>query len=123
MNNSKFLIDNLEQPAVPDNSETLRTMEERTVRILEAIEAVQKTDAWSSLKDLVFNDLAKRLETELLREAKRTELDDRKLNRLAGQLQWADRYADLGKLYAEFRLELTRIRTILHGKQNSGGSA
>lgn len=116
MNNSKFLIDNHEPPQVPDNTETLRRMEERTVKVLEALEFIQKTEAWSSLKTIVFDDLAKRLSDELLREAKKTELDDRKLNRIAGQLQWAERFSDLEKFKSETRLELTRIRTILHGK-------
>lgn len=115
MNNSKFLIDSLQPPEVPDNSEMLGRMEGRTVRILEALEEVQKTEAWSSLKELVFDDLTKSLESELLRTAKRPDIDVDRLSRLAGQLQWAERYSDLGKLREEFRLELTRIRKLQHG--------
>ena len=116
MNNSKFLIDSLQPPVVQDKTEVLREMEGRTARILKALEEIQNTEAWSSLKELVFDDLTKRLKSELLREAKKEGTDVQKLARLAGQLQWAERYSDLSKFYAETRLELTRIKALLHAK-------
>lgn len=122
MNNSKFLIDSLEPPEIPDKTEVLQRMEQRAVRILEALGEVIKSEAWSSLKELLFEDLTKKLEEELLREAKRPESDDRVLSRLSGQLLWAERYSNLDKLYDETRLELQRIRTLLYGNKQSGES-
>lgn len=117
MNNSKFLIDNQEVPQIPDNTEILRQMESKALKILEAITELQQSKAWGSLKELVFDDLVGRLERELSNEAKKTELDDRKLNRIAGQLQWATRYANLQLFYDQTRLELTRLRKLLYGTE------
>ncbi len=116
MNNS-FLIDSQEPVKVPDNTETLKNMETRTVRIIEAIAELEQSKAWSTLKELVFDDLVGRLEREMLYEAKRADFEERNLAHLTGQLVWAIRYADLGKFSKDTKLELQRLRQLLYGKQ------
>lgn len=97
------------------SQETLAERESEIVKILEAVREVQKTRAWSTLKDYVFKGLAESLLKELTREARRDNPDTLKLARLAGQLQWAERYADLSKFEAEFKAQLSSIKR-LHGQ-------
>lgn len=99
----------------PDVEVKLREMEAKTLKIITALEEVEKSPAWSSLKEEVFQGLVVSLKKDLLHEAKQEKPDTEKLNRLAGKLEWAEKYADLNKLAETHRLELTRIRKQLHG--------
>lgn len=114
MNNSKFAIDSIPQEV--DRKPLLREREQHLVNIIEALERVAKSRDWSSLKIEVFDSLVTTLERELREEAKKDSPDALKLNRLAGQLKWAEKYADLNKLAVAFRVELNGIKIMLHGK-------
>lgn len=113
MNNSSIRLE--QEPSQSELSEErllkIGEHEAKTVRVLEAIGKVQETEAWSTLKREVFDKLANSLERDLQEEAKKEDPDPKRLNRLAGELKWAGRYADLSKLGESFRLELQRIRT------------
>lgn len=102
----------LEGPLV--SRETIEEQESEIVRVLEAVRDVQKSKAWSTLKELVFKSLADSLLTELTREARRDTPDPIKLSRLAGQLKWAEKYADLSKMEDEYKTRLLSIRQF-HG--------
>lgn len=121
MNNSQLKIEEL-QPEV-DRKPALRQKEGELVKIIEALRKTEMTSEWSSLKNHIFDGLVEKLEKELLDEAKKDRPDNLALARLNGQLLWARKYADLLKLADLFRLELTRIRQLLYGKENPGGSA
>lgn len=112
MNNSKLAIDSIpliEEPKV-DRKPILREREGTLLKIIEAIRGVAGSTEWSTLKTEVFDNLVNTLEYELRNEAKKDTPDSLKLNRLAGQLKWAEKYADLSKLENVFRSELTNIR-------------
>jgi hypothetical protein len=111
MNNSWALSENSERQILPDVSEKLRVEESRVLRIIEAIQETVHTKAWSTLKNEVFDKLESSLEKELRAEAKKDDPDPRKLNRLSGELKWAERYSDLSKLESAFKAELQRIRS------------
>lgn len=113
MNNS-LVVENLE-PATEDIAPQLNSQESKTLRIIEAIQEVKQTKAWSSLKEEVFDGLRLSLERELRAEAKKEDPDPKRLNRLSGELKWADKYSDLSKLEDSYRLELQRIRTRKNG--------
>lgn len=112
MNNSKLALDvvnSLDEEQV-DIQPMLVETEARLVRIIEAIQGIAKTKEWSTLKTEIFDNLQLTLERELAEEAKKKDPDALKLNRLAGQLKWAEKYSDFTKLEAAFRVELTRVR-------------
>ena len=104
----------------PDDSERklteLRKMEQKNIKIIEALQEVHNTKAWSSLKELLFDNLVETLTKEIQTEARREKPDSNKLNRIAGKLEWAEKYADLIKLAETQRDELMRIRHLLYGK-------
>lgn len=119
MNNSKLVSDsvNLNVEQAEDISVQLRDREEKLIRLLRAIQDVSV--GWSSLKDELFDPLVTSLEGQLLSEAKNQAPDPLRLNRLAGNLEMARRFADLQRVEAVYRNELTQIKKKLHGKNDS----
>lgn len=117
MNNSKLAIDSvplvLDTPV--DNTIHFRERESQLIRIISSLQEVQKSKAWSSLKTEVFDSLAESLKGRLTAEAKKESPDTNKLNRLAGELKWAERFSELTNLEQEFKLELANIKTKLYG--------
>lgn len=123
MNNSKLVIDSasLRPDPVPDLGPTLREREGELLQIIASIQKVQSSKEWSSLKTYVFDGLTERLLKDILSEAKKENPDALKLNRLAGQLKWAEQYSDLLKLEERFRTELAQVRLKLHGTTEKTG--
>lgn len=119
MNNAKIALDNIELQPERDPNPLLRAEESRLLRIIEAIEEVDSSKAWSSLKTEVFDPLVNILEKGLREEARKENPDPLKLNRLSGELKWAERFSDLSKLEASKREELVRVRINLYGKSEN----
>lgn len=117
--NNAFVIESisLKSDVRVDNTLHLQKGEGRLVKILDAIQGVKRSKEWSTLKEEVFDHLTDSLNKELSIEAKKEIPDTLKLNRLAGQLKWAEKYSDLKKMEDSFRLELTNIRIQLYGKK------
>lgn len=119
MNNSQIIIETIEPKEREEKIQLiLRAEEARQVKIIEAIRGIQATKEWLILKELVFDSLVKSLEKELSLEAKKTSPSTNQLNRLSGELKWAERYADLGKLEDNYKVNLQNIRIKLYGKPN-----
>lgn len=117
MNNSKLAIDSvplvLDTPV--DNTVHWRERESQLLRIISSLQEVQRSKHWSSLKIEVFDSLTESLKGRLTAEAKKESPDPNKLNRLAGELKWAERYSELTLLEQEFKLELANIKQQLYG--------
>lgn len=113
MNNSRIAFSS-EEP-VEDLLPKYRAEEARILRIVEAIREVSNTKAWSTLKNEVFDKLVSSLERDLRAEAKKDDPDPKRLNRLSGELKWAEKYSDLSTLEEVYKLDLQRIRTRQNG--------
>ena len=111
MNNSQTTIEN-----EPD--ERLTSEEAKTVRIIEALRDVQQSKGWNVLKETVFDRVASVLEKDIRSEVMSENLDPMKLNRLSGELKWAERYSDLSKLENHYKIQLNNIRLKLYGKKD-----
>lgn len=93
-----------------DNVVALRERQTQLIRVIEAIDEVLKDKGWQTLKELVFDGLVESKKGQLLIEATRPELDERKIFHLQGELAWAKRYGDL-RSYAEMcKKELEGIK-------------
>ena len=118
MNNSQLAVEynslSVETPV--DVQPMLREREAKLLSIINAIQGINQTREWSTLKEEVFDSLSETLEKQIGIEARKETPDTLKLNRLAGQLKWAEKYSDLTKLEQVFRIELTNIRKQLYGK-------
>lgn len=115
MNLSQVQLETIEEK---DNTGSLLQAEEaRLLRIIEAIQGINQSKEWSSLKTEVFDNLVNVLEKDLKTEAEKPDCSPSKLNRITGKLEWARKYADLTRLENEYRVQLTNTRLKLHGKQ------
>lgn len=121
MNNSKLVIDSVpltsEEPV--DYTPQLREKESETIKIIDALQKLQQTKEWHILKETIFEGLTETLNKAITTEARQENPDTLKLNRLAGQLKWAERYSNLEKLEALYRTDLTNIRSKLYGQKES----
>ncbi len=100
---------------VPVRSDFLKEREQKLIKIIESLQEVQTTKGWSSLKSKLFDELTVNLERQISVEAKKETPNIQKLNRLAGELKWAERFSDIQKLEDTFRVELQNVRKQLYG--------
>lgn len=121
MNNAFLVFENQRIELEPDQRISLKEREGELVKIVDSLQKVQVSKEWSTLKIKVFDGLVESLNKEISSEAKRDNPDVLKLNRLTGQLKWAERFSDLKKLEDIFRSELTNIR-IKYGQTEKPGS-
>lgn len=97
-----------------DPTPALGAEESRLVALLEALQHIQQSPDWKILQDTLFGSLPNILERALREEAMKIDPEINKLSRIAGQLEWAEKYADLSKLERRYRIELQAIRTRLN---------
>ena len=121
MNNSKLTIDSISlKEEQVDITPILREREGKLLKVIDALQGIASTKEWSTLKEEVFDNLTGTLTKEIQSEARKENPDTLKLNRLAGQLKWAEKYSDLSKLENVFRVELSNVRQKLYGKTTKG---
>jgi hypothetical protein len=116
MNNSFIALDNLEpidKPQEIDRSPWLRQKEVELIKIIEALQRVNVSEDWSTLKSHIFEGVVEKLEKDMLDEAKKDSPDLSKLASLKGQFVWAKKYSDLDSLAQAFKVELQGIRQTL----------
>lgn len=90
------------------SEQTRATLEERRsqhAKILEALEKLEKSEEWNTLKELVFNEALSIIDRSLLNEALKPNLDVAKIHILQGERNWAKRYFDI-KRFADFHKTL-----------------
>lgn len=116
MSNNSLILDLNVLEEKPDTTPQLKEREQYLVRVIEALRGVRHSKEWSTLKTELFDGLTASLEKQLKNEARQEDLNVLSLARIAGQLKWAERYADLEKLEQTFLVELKNIRLNLYGK-------
>lgn len=118
MNLSQVTVDlQVDTPEIAqDVKEHLQAEEARLIKIIESLREVQRSKSWSSLKTEVFDNLVNSLERSLREEARKDEPNTNKLNRISGELKWAERFSNLGKLENEYQVQLQNVRLKLYGK-------
>jgi hypothetical protein len=103
MNNSLITIEE-------EANELVVAQEAKLIRIIEALQEIQQSKQWSTLKKDIFDGLVTSLEKEIRNEARSENPNPLKLTRLTGKLEWAERYSDLSKLENSYKVQLTNIR-------------
>lgn len=109
MNNSYF-ADLVISDEETDLSPRFREREVQLRRIIDALRKIMGTKEWSTLKELLFDGIVARLTAARNYEAAKENPDTNRLNRLTGQLLWADSYSDLRKLEALYSEELINVK-------------
>lgn len=116
MNNSKLALESISLKEEVKPQALLEEREAALVRIIEALGEVQRTQAWSTLKIEIFDELPKKLRKELLQEARSENPNTNKLSRISGELKWAEKFSDPSRLESSYRVELQGLRLQLYGK-------
>ena len=120
MNNSKIVLDNLEEET--DNLSVFQKKRGELTQIVEAINRVESNQDWKKLKKLMLDGVVTTLERQLKIEMARKELDAPEIYRLQGQLGWARKYTDLKKLGEFFRKQIENINNQLNEKNPRDGA-
>ncbi len=111
MNLSKIAQENFDEtPQEIDRTPWLRQRESELVKIIEALGRVGENEDWNILKQNVFDGVVESLERRQKDEANKAEINIKEMYGLQGQLAWARRYSDLGKLRDDFKKELVNVR-------------
>lgn len=118
MNNASIRLESVE-PEDDKKEEILGAREAELVRMIEALQGIRQSKEWSSLKELVFDGLKSNLETRLLAAAREGKPDTHFMSNLSGQLFWAEKFSDLSKLEAQYRVELKNVKLRLYGNTES----
>lgn len=92
----------------PDKLAPIRERDAHLVRLIEAIQDVQSSSAWSTLKEEFDGEIA-RLNRLLLAEAKKKDIDAAEQYRLQGRIESAKKYS-LEKLFEDSMTERDTIR-------------
>lgn len=117
MNNSRVAIENLEE--IEDNRLSfLQKKQGELTQLIEIINRVAVSEDWQKLRDLVLNDVVVTLERKLKLEAENIDVHLPKLYRLQGNLEWARKYLDLGKLVEWKKTELESIKNLIKHESN-----
>jgi len=125
MNNSKIAIDSVEEEVeiidetYDDRISFLEKQRGEMVQIVEAIAGIESSKDWKKLKKLVFDGVVANLERQLAHEAAKAEINDTEIYRLQGQLAWARKYADLGKLAQFFKDQIQNINNQIKYEQET----
>ncbi len=98
--------------------EKTQVHEASLLRQIAAVRDIRASQSWSTLKTEIFDSLAHNLERELRDEAKKDNPNTNKLNRLAGEMKWAERFSDLEKFENALMVELQMVRIRLHDKKD-----
>lgn len=116
MNNSKVAIDAvLEEEPVFDRKPMLQKQRAEITRIIEAIEGIETTKDWKTLKGLIFDGVGETIERLLATEMKKKPINTPQVYYLQGQLHWAKKYTNLEELKQIYKVELKNIKTQLNG--------
>lgn len=122
MNNSKIALESSEENK--DNRLSfLQNQQGEFTQFVEAINRVESNEDWQKLRKLLLDDVVTKLEKELRSEAEKSVLNEPKIYRLQGQLEWARKYTDLKKLADYKRLEIENIKNQIYERGNPGDGA
>ena len=122
MNNSKIALENLEEDK--DNRLSfLQSQQGEFTQLVEAINRVESNGDWQKLKKLLLDDVVTRLEKDLVSEAEKKVLDEPKIYRLQGQLEWARKYTDLTKLADYKKLVIDNLKKQIYDQRKPSDGA
>lgn len=93
-----------------ENKARLREEQTRLIKILEALEKLDKSKEWHILKDLVFSKSLEVIERQIKNEALQPEISTDKLYKLQGEWVWAKQYSDTDRFVKTIKLQLEEIK-------------
>lgn len=106
MNNSFIALQNLSEEVPVENKRFLQKRAGELTDIVEALRAIRGSKHWKLLEEKVWSEVSQTLQKRL-----RSENNLQEINRLQGQIQWADKYLKLVEVEKAFTNELEIIKS------------
>ncbi len=99
-----------------DEDVKIRFREEQAtlIKLLEALEGLEKSKEWEVLKTLVFSKSIQAIERQILSESLNQTIDANKLYRLQGEWAWAKQYSDTDHFIDTLKKQLANIKKKLN---------
>ena len=88
----------------------LREKQTKLTRLITAIDTLEQSKEWETMKELLFNGLVEKLQRKIQTEGSSNEVSLPNLYKLQGELKWSKRYADLGEYKSTLKVELEGIK-------------
>jgi hypothetical protein len=93
-----------------ENKVKLREIQDRLVRLLEALARLETNEDWLTLKELVFNKTLASIEKQLINESLAKVIDTNKLYKLQGEWAWAKQNVDSERFIQTLKSQLEDIK-------------
>lgn len=106
MNNSFIALQNLTEEIPVENKKFLQRRAGELADIVEALRAIRGSKHWKLLEERVWSEVSQTLQKRL-----RSENNLQEINRLQGQIQWADKYLNIGEVEKAFTNELEIVKS------------
>ena len=96
-----------------ENKVQLREVQNRLVRLIEALVRLDTNEDWLTLKELVFEKSLASVERQLLNESLSKTIDPNKLYKLQGEWVWAKQNVDSNRFIETLKIQLEDIKSKL----------
>lgn len=106
MNNSFIVLQGLSEEVPVENTKYLQKRIGELTDIVESLRAIRGSRHWKLLEEKVWVEVQQTLQKRL-----RSENNLQEINRLQGQIQWADKYLNLSEVEKAFTNELEIIKS------------
>lgn len=88
----------------------LREEQNRLIKIIESLSSLDKSEEWSTLKELVFNKSLHSIERQIMSATLSEEIDLNKLYKLQGEWVWAKQFTDTNRFTETLKKQLQDIK-------------
>ena len=103
----------MEEEITEEGKVKLRELQNRLVRLIEALARLETNEDWKTLKELVFDKTLASVEKQLLNTALAPTIDTNKLYKLQGEWVWAKQNVDSNRFIETLKTQLEDIKTKL----------
>lgn len=93
--------------------DSLKDKQSELLKVLEALNGLEKNKDWQTLKELVYQKSLESVEAQMKSECLSTELNLPKLYRLQGEWSWAKQFTDIPAFAENVKKQLATIKQML----------
>lgn len=92
----------------------LLEIQDRLIKLLEAISRLETNEDWKILKELVFDKSLSSIERQLMNETINKEVNLNQIYKLQGEWVWAKQFSDVNRLFETYKKQLEDIKNKLN---------
>ena len=103
-------MEDINQPLTEEAKVLLREQQTSLVKIVKAFDALEKSEEWTTVKELVFSKSLEAIERQIKAEALQKEVNIHNLYKLQGEWVWAKQYAEPHQFIENLKKQLEEIK-------------